>query len=184
MFFCKCNNKCVQYFLSYVIIIVEKGGEQCGRNQQPEDLSTNGNKKVDDEAAQPGRAPPSPASPAHSPGAKYHHQRSPSPSSIIDPVRPDVIPKSAVMNAVSAGAPLDLSSHFPFLLAGGGNPFNMLHGGGGGLPGNAMLSHLAKTAGLGGGGVADLHNMGLILPPNSLGLSGNCSIVIDPDPIL
>merc|ERR1719341_1281507 len=41
-----------------------------------------------------------------------------------------------------------------------------------------MLSHLAKTAGLGGGGVADLHNMGLILPPNSLGINSPANFLM------
>ena len=98
-----------------------------------------------------------------SPGTKtlYPDHRTPSP---LDPTRPDVIPKSAPMNSPfsaggGGGTPLDLSNPFPFPF-----PFGML----GGMPGNgAMMAQLAKSL------PPDLHaQMGLLIPPNSLGLSG------------
>ena len=122
------------------------------RSLQPEDLSTSHKKSEDDYQQTPPHTP--------SPGNKtlYPDHRTPSP---LDPTRPDVIPKSAPMNSpFSTAAPLDLSNPFPFPF-----PFGML----GGMPANsAMMAQLAK------GLPQDLHTqMGLLMPPNSLGLSGS-----------
>ena len=117
-------------------------------------------------------------------GSSSFDERTPSPA-ILDPTRPDVIPKSAPMNHFSAaaamaaargvggGSPLDLSSN-PFHLF-MGNPFGML--GGGGSPGNhPLLPHLTAAANAGKGlpGMPGMpgSDLGLILPPSSLALTG------------
>ena len=111
-------------------------------------------------------------------GSSSFDERTPSPA-ILDPTRPDVIPKSAPMNipfsaaaALAAtsggtGSPLDLSSH-PFSLF-MGNPFGMLGGAGG--PGNPLLPHLTAAAAAGKGGLGMAGDLGLMVP-TSLALTG------------
>ena len=155
--------------------------------------------------------PPSGSS-AEKNGSFADHQgggRTPSPAvnssaaanAILDPTRPDVIPKSAPMNhpphipfsaaaAVAAasaaggvsstGSPLDLSAN-PFSLF-MSNPFGMLGGAAAAAAaGNPLLPHLAAAAAAAGkasgGGIPPVPPMpgadlGLILPPNSLALTG------------
>ena len=129
----------------------EKVNGQLTRNQ-PQDLSTSG-KKLEDGSQKDGSPRLSPSPPDRS-ASKLDDQRSPSPSdrTTLDPVRPDVIPKSAPMNIPFSSAPLDLTPGsnppFPFPF-----PFSIL--GASGSP--SILSQLAKSM-----PPQDLH--GLLLP--------------------
>ena len=147
----------------------EKVNGQLSRNQ-PQDLST-ANKKLDDGSQKDGSPPqrtPSPGSSSRDKSSARHDadQRSPSPLSTggLDPLRPDVIPKSAPMNIPFTTTPLDLtpggSSAFPFSLL--TTPFSMMSS----PPAPSILSQLAKTA------PQDLPGLGLLLPPTSGGM--NC----------
>ena len=133
---------------------------QLSRNL-PQDLST---------AAKKGDGSQADESPSHSPRNKSRldDQRSPSPSSSnngLDPLRPDVIPKSAPMNIPFTGA-LDLTPggtpSFPFNLLGSGSPFSMMTT----PPSPSILSQLAKA------NPQDLASLGLLLPTSAAGL--NC----------
>ena len=126
---------------------------------QPEDLST-ACKKSDDGSQKysPQRTP----SPRDKSLSKLDDQRSASPLSSaggLDPLRPDVIPKSAPMNIPFTTAPLDLtpgSNAFPFNLL--STPFSMITN----PPSPSILSQLAKTAG------QDLAGLGVLLPQPGL----------------
>ena len=155
---------------------------------QPEDLSTHnqspspaGMHGMLSGSGHPNNLAGTPGSSEKNGGSSSFDERTPSPA-ILDPTRPDVIPKSAPMNipfsaaaALAAtsggtGSPLDLSSH-PFSLF-MGNPFGMLGGAGG--PGNPLLPHLnAAAAGKGGLGMAG--DLGL-MAPTSLALTGKIFI--------
>ena len=127
---------------------------QLSRNQ-PEDLSTACKKPHDGSQKYSPQRTPSPRDKSLS---KLDDQRSPSPLSStggLDPLRPDVIPKSAPMNIPFTSAPLDLtpgSNAFPFNLL--STPFSMMTT----PPSPSILSQLAKTAG------QDLAGLGLLLP--------------------
>ena len=133
----------------------EKGNGQLSRNQ-PQDLSTS-SKKPDD-GSQKDCSPRLTPSPLDRTASKLDDQRSPSPlsGSGLDPVRPDLIPKSAPMNIPFSGAPLDLTpgstAAFPFNLL-SGSPFSMMAG----PPSPSILAQLAKA------GPPDLQH--LLLPP-------------------
>ena len=144
----------------------EKVNGQLNRNQ-PQDLSTV-SKKPDD-GSQKDRSPQRTPSPRDKSLSRLldQDQRSPSPLSTtgggLDPLRPDVIPKSAPMNIPFTTAPLDLTpgsnAAFPFNLL--GSPFSMMNN----PPSPSILSQLAKTASP--HDLAAAAGLGLLLPPSS-----------------
>ena len=147
----------------------EKLNGQLSRNQ-PQDLST-ANKKPDDGSQKDGSPPQRTPSPGSRDKSQLDDQRSASPLSStpgLDPLRPDVIPKSAPMNIPFTTTPLDLtpgSNPFPFNLLGPGAPFSLMNN----PPAPSILSQLAKAV------PQDLTGLGLGLlglPPASGAL--NC----------
>ena len=149
----------------------EKLNGQLSRNQ-PQDLST-ANKKPDDGSQKDGSPPQRTPSPGGRDKSQLDDQRSASsPLSNtppgLDPLRPDVIPKSAPMNIPFGTSPLDLtpgSNPFPFNLLGPGAPFSLMNN----PPSPSILAQLAKAA------PQDINGLGfglLGLPPASAAL--NC----------
>jgi len=144
----------------------EKLNGQLTRNQ-PQDLSTT-SKKLDDGSQKDGspRLTPSPMDKAMS-NLEDQRAHSPMTNSGLDPVRPDVIPKSAPMNIPFSTTPLDLtpgSNAFPFNLL--GPPFSNP------TTPSSILSQLAKTA------PHDLQNLGILLPPTSGGMNSPANFLI------
>ena len=126
----------------------EKLNGQLSRNQ-PQDLST-ANKKPDDGSQKDGSPPQRTPSPGSRDKSQLDDQRSASsPLSNtppgLDPLRPDVIPKSAPMNIPFGTSPLDLtpgSNPFPFNLLGPGALFSLMNN----PPSPSILAQLAKAA--------------------------------------
>ena len=134
----------------------------------PQDLSTAG-KKHDEDGSQKDeslRQTPSPRNKSRLDDTRSPGSSSPSSNNGLDPLRPDVIPKSAPMNVPFTGA-LDLTPgtghpSFPFNLL-GNSPFSMMTT----PPSPSILSQLAAKT-----NPADLAGLGLLLPTSAAGLDG------------